>query len=555
MAISGTNAVVGARWHPSSNKGAVYFYSLVGGAWTLNTASGSNGEISDPAASVGDHFGFAVAISGTNAVVGAWGTKHTKASPTSTASSAAPGRSTLQADQAGRSPTPPRRVVTHSATRWRSRAPMQSLGPVARTVTKVPSTSTASSVAPGRSTLQAVQTARSATLPRHLRAVTTSVSRWRSRAPTRSWGLITRTMVKVPPTFTASSAAPGRSTLRAVQAARSATPPRMRVVTTSASRSRSRVPTWLWGPLVQSSYQGASYFYSLVGGAWILETASGTSGEVTNSAATYYGISIAISGTNAVVGAWGTHSDDGAAYFYSFDGGAWTLTGTFTGAPGSAENLGSSVAISGTNAVVGAQTAGSNHGAVYFYSFDSGAWTQSGHFTDPGSSTDKFGNSVAISGTNAVVGSIDASSNHGAVFFYSLVAGVWSSSGDFTDPGSSTDNFGNSVAISGTNAVVGAIGASSNHGAVYFYSLVAGVWSSSGDLPTPAAVRTTSAGQSRSRVPTQLLVHRARAVTMVLSISTASSRASGRQVATSPTPAAVRTTSATRWRSREPMQL
>ena len=107
VAISGTNAVVGALG-TNSNEGAVYFYSLVGGAWTLNTASGTNGEITDPAATNSDEFGYSVAISGTNAVVGALAQTVTKVPSTSTASSVAPGRSTLRAGRAARSATPPR---------------------------------------------------------------------------------------------------------------------------------------------------------------------------------------------------------------------------------------------------------------------------------------------------------------------------------------------------------------------------------------------------------------------------------------------------------------
>jgi len=96
VAISGTNAVVGAPG-TNVNRGAAYFYSLVGGTWTLNTASGTSGEINDPAADTNDNFGYSVAISGTNASSGPTA-RAMEALATSIASSRALGRSTPRAE-------------------------------------------------------------------------------------------------------------------------------------------------------------------------------------------------------------------------------------------------------------------------------------------------------------------------------------------------------------------------------------------------------------------------------------------------------------------------
>jgi len=251
-----------------------------------------------------------------------------------------------------------------------------------------------------------------------------------------------------------------------------------------------------------NNYRGAIYFYSLSAGVWTLNTLSGTSGTIADPAATFndqFGRAVALSGTNAVVGAFGTNTR-GAVYFYSLSAGVWTLN-TLSGTSGTitdpaaaiGDDFGYAVAIDGANAVVGGYKLHNNEGAIYFYSLSAGVWTLNtlsgtgGEIIDPAATnSDEFGEAVAISGTNAIVGSDGVNGYAGAIYFYSLSAGVWTlnaasgTSGEITDPGAtSNDEFGAAVAISGTNAVVGAYGANgaySSQGAVYFYSLNGGVW-------------------------------------------------------------------------------
>jgi uncharacterized repeat protein (TIGR02543 family) len=247
------------------------------------------------------------------------------------------------------------------------------------------------------------------------------------------------------------------------------------------------------GAYSTNSNKGAVYFYSLISGVWTLNTASGTSGKIADPGATnsdYFGYSVALSGTNAVVGAYGPNTEAGAVYFYSLISGVWTLN-TASGTSGKIadpaathhDRFGYVVAIDGTNAVVGAYRT-NNQGAVYFYSLISGVWTlntasgTNGEITDPGAtSNDEFGDTVALSGTNAVVGAYGTNNNQGAVYFYSLISGVWTLStasgtnGEITDPGATNnDDFAIAVAIDGTNAVAGANGVNTSAGAAYFYN-------------------------------------------------------------------------------------
>jgi uncharacterized repeat protein (TIGR02543 family) len=133
---------------------------------------------------------------------------------------------------------------------------------------------------------------------------------------------------------------------------------------------------------------------------------------------------------------------------------------------------------------VGADGNNTYAGVVYFYSLISGVWTlntasgTNGEITDPGAtSNDEFGDTVALSGTNAVVGAYGTNNNQGAVYFYSLISGVWALStdsgtnGEITDPGATNnDDFAIAVAIDGTNAVAGANGVNTSAGAAYFYN-------------------------------------------------------------------------------------
>ena len=134
-----------------------------------------------------------------------------------------------------------------------------------------------------------------------------------------------------------------------------------------------------------------------------------------------------------------------------------------TSVDGAAGDLfGSSVAISGDTMVVGApdRTVGLNaqQGAVFVFSDSSGAWQQTDELVaDNGAEYDQFGYSVAISGSTIVVGSpfqvIDhalGSDAQGAVYVFSHTAGRWQQTAELTaSDGQASDWFGYSVAISG----------------------------------------------------------------------------------------------------------
>ena len=87
-------------------------------------------------------------------------------------------------------------------------------------------------------------------------------------------------------------------------------------------------------------------------------------------------------------------------------------------------------------------------------------WTQQAELTaSDGAASDDFGYSVAVSGTTAVVGAWGRHSATGAAYVFGESANTWTQQAELTaSDGAASDDFGYSVAVSGTTAVVGAYG-------------------------------------------------------------------------------------------------
>ena len=222
-----------------------------------------------------------------------------------------------------------------------------------------------------------------------------------------------------------------------------------------------------------------------------------------------FGYSVATSGNYTIVGA---HQEDdadslssGKAYIYDNTTGTllYTLDNPNINNSGSSDYFGRSVAISGNYAIVGASyerdAGGQNAGRAYIYNLTTlptaPATISSADYVldNPNpygsSGSDYFGNSVAISGDYAIVGSYnkeDAGGNSsGKAYIYNLTtlptapATLTSSDYVLDNPNayntSASDNFGFSVAISGNYAIVGAYqeddASGTGSGKAYIYNL------------------------------------------------------------------------------------
>ncbi len=196
--------------------------------------------------------------------------------------------------------------------------------------------------------------------------------------------------------------------------------------------------------------------------------------------ADHFGASIAVDGNTVVAGAPGHGGTQGTAFVFVSDGTSWTDQGQLTASDGArGDSFGTSVSISGGVIVVGAPGKSSGKGAAYVFALSGSTWSQQAELTAPGGAAgDNFGGSVSLSGTTAVVGASGKSSGEGAIYVFVGVNGVWSQQAEFSATDSASgDALGYSVSINGDTAVAGAVAKHSGQGAAYVFLRSSGAWS------------------------------------------------------------------------------
>ncbi|HEX3761692.1 MAG TPA: hypothetical protein VHW23_23500 [Kofleriaceae bacterium] len=203
-----------------------------------------------------------------------------------------------------------------------------------------------------------------------------------------------------------------------------------------------------------------------------------------------FGFSVALSGDTAVIGANRNDerdTDAGAAYVFVRRGAAWTQQAKLTAADaGANENFGTSVAVSGDSALVGAifdsDPGGSALGAAYVFARSGTAWAQQAKLVPPdGVSDDQFGTSVALSGDTALVGAVHHNTSggrSGAAYVFVRSGTSWTLQAQLVAADAADgDQLGISVALSGDTALVGASSAGANHaGAAYVFVRSGTAW-------------------------------------------------------------------------------
>jgi len=218
---------------------------------------------------------------------------------------------------------------------------------------------------------------------------------------------------------------------------------------------------------------GAVYVFTFDGTFWTQRAklfGSDIAGDLSN-----FGVSIALSGEAAVIGASGFH-DPGAAYVFSFNGTTWSEQARLTASDGSNLNdFASSVSLSGNRVLVGAFQNGLG-GAAYVFSFDGTSWSQEAKLTASDTAEDdQFGWSVSLSGDLALIGAPN-SHNKGQAYIFAFDGTTWSQQTRLKDPGGKRyDAFGSSVALSDMVALVGAR-QFADPGTVYVYSMRRNSW-------------------------------------------------------------------------------
>ena len=227
------------------------------------------------------------------------------------------------------------------------------------------------------------------------------------------------------------------------------------------------------------AYQGTAYVFTRSNGTWSqAQKLAPDDGTDFN----YFGYSVALDGTTAFIGA----DLLGAVYVFQQSGGTWAQSQKLTGSDeGVGDIFGYSVAIEGSTAFVGAYGNNGYQGAVYVFTESGGTWTETQKLTaDDGTSNDYFGYAIAVSESTLIVGAWgDGSNLQGSAYVFNESNGTWSQTQKLVaDDSAEQDKFGHSVAIDGTHALVGADGVTNAQGAVYVFDASGGTWTQSQKL-------------------------------------------------------------------------
>jgi FG-GAP repeat len=230
---------------------------------------------------------------------------------------------------------------------------------------------------------------------------------------------------------------------------------------------------------------GAIYVYRYASGIWKavaeLTASDGQYGDL-------FGNAVALSGSTIAVGAPGRNSDTGGAYLFMLQGTTWSQQAELTSADSQIEDaFGTSVGLDGGNLLVGSPNADSYDltlvGAAYLYTFSSGQWNPVTKLIAPnGQYGAQFGAAVAISGNSVAAGAPGGDGVPSAVYTFTQGAGGWLLNSKLNDGWMQQDQFGAALALSGSKLLIGAYGGSSLTGAAYLFTLNRGAWSLSSTL-------------------------------------------------------------------------
>ena len=240
--------------------------------------------------------------------------------------------------------------------------------------------------------------------------------------------------------------------------------------------------------------QGAAYVFTCSGDpcTWIeQQELTASDGALDDE----FGNAVAVSGNTAIIGAWGKNSlylpaapkvavdPQGAAYVFTCSGNPciWRQQQELTAANGAhGDEFGNTVAVSGTTAIIGAPYRNAYRGAAYVFTCSGTpcTWVEQQELTaSDGARGNVFGYSVAVSGNTALIGAIGNDSSRGATYVFTCIGNpcTWRQQQELTASDAlGGDVFGTRVAVSGTTAVIGApgksIGSHSLQGAAYVFT-------------------------------------------------------------------------------------
>ncbi|WP_428310873.1 GEVED domain-containing protein [Hydrocarboniphaga sp.] len=228
---------------------------------------------------------------------------------------------------------------------------------------------------------------------------------------------------------------------------------------------------------------GAAYVFTGSGSNWtlqqrLMDTDAATAGDM-------FGWSVALSGDTALIGAYLDHQGlaiKGSAFVFVRSGSSWTQQARLShddppGPAGLNHQFGNSVALSGDTAVIGSAT---NNAFVFVRSGSS--WAEQAVLPSANQSIlNGFALSVAITGDTLMIGArsedIGSIVDQGTVYVYTRSGTSWTQQAQLlASDGGQKDYFGSAIAMSGDTAVLGANGDGKTAGSAYVFRLLDSAW-------------------------------------------------------------------------------
>jgi hypothetical protein len=242
-----------------------------------------------------------------------------------------------------------------------------------------------------------------------------------------------------------------------------------------------------------ASTDGSAYVFTRTAGNW---TPQARLTAPTGGVGDQFGSAVAVSGDTIIVGAYnedGLGTDSGAAYIYTRSANVWTLQAYVKpSTPHAQQHFGISVALDGNTALIGADgdeslppaaTGATSSGAAFVFTRSGNVWSQQARLKASNvDASDGFGEKVALVGNSALIGARSEQSLStqtitgptggsgsendtgfavGAAYLFNRSGTTWSQGAYFKAPNADdSDQFG-VCALSATTVVVGAIGESS----------------------------------------------------------------------------------------------
>ncbi len=234
--------------------------------------------------------------------------------------------------------------------------------------------------------------------------------------------------------------------------------------------------------------QGSAYIFTRNGTVWAQRqklTAVGIDGLPGDK----FGSSVALSGHTVGVGAPGMDNYRGSAYVFTFNGQVWKQQAKLSANDGAESDFfGGAIALEGDTLAVGARddSIGANalQGSAYVFTRSGAVWAQSAKLVaSDGALNDHFGGAVALSDDMLVVGAVfnavGANARQGSAYVFARVGAAWVPAQKLTaSDGAAEDNFGSSVALRDGVLVIGAqkdtIGMSGQQGSAYVFTFEGG---------------------------------------------------------------------------------